>query len=296
MALVLEVRGGFLDGRKFSVPVGSAYFIGRVPDHTQFAVPHDNLMSGVHFCVECALDGCRVIDKKSTNGTYLNGAKIREPMLLANGDEIKSGHTTFVVRMVSDNPLSGHSSNQRDAAQGRGALARPAPVPADPPSRATAPSAPQAPPPHPAQSPALAIGSWVFHKVPEGWKILEGLGIQQDLKDAFPASIGVAEGPLGSGATLSQFIAAQSKMFRESLSDSRIETVPAPLISGSEESAALVIHFTIKDGPSVCFHRVYARKGPAIGVLTLTVLEADLSAIRPTYDSVLSSVAFFGKE
>jgi len=47
-------------------------------------------MSRLHFAVECGTQGCRVIDKKSTNGTHLNGVRIQETML-ATGDEIKSG-------------------------------------------------------------------------------------------------------------------------------------------------------------------------------------------------------------
>ena len=278
--------------------------VGRSADRAQFAVPHDNLMSGVHFAVECGPYGCRVIDKKSTNGTYLNGAKIREPMLVANGDEIKSGQTVFVVRMVSDHPLSAPSSNQQTTGSSSGAPQRPAPapetkspspLPATPPARQAAPSTPPRPASPSGQPPALAIGSWVFHKIPEGWQIQEGLGIQQEVKDAFPASIRAMEEPLGPGITLQIYLDAHIKMFRESLTDPKIETLPAPHVPGSEETAAIEIHFTIKDGPSVCFHRLYARSGFAIGVLTLTALEKDLASVRPIYDSAVASISFSRK-
>jgi hypothetical protein len=295
--MILETKAGPLTGQQISVPVGQPLLIGRAADRAQFAVPPDNLMSGVHFAVECGPDGCRVIDKNSTNGTYLNGAKIREPMLLANGDEIKSGQTVFVVRMVPDNPPSRLFSNQQAVGQSPGTPPRPAlvaptntpsPIPATAAARTTAP-------PLSGKPPALMIGSWTFHKIPEDWQIQEGLGIQQKIKDAFPASIGATEEPLGPGTTLPIFVEAHSKMFRESLPDSRIETVAAPAVSGSEETAAVEIHFTIKGGPAACFHRLYVRNGSTIGVLTLTLLEKDLAAIRPAFDSAVSTISFFVK-
>ena len=304
MSIALQIKSGPFVGQEFAVRMGESFLVGRSADRAQFAVPHDNLMSGVHFAVECGPDGCRVIDKKSTNGTYLNGAKIREPMLLANGDEIKSGQTVFVVRMVPDNPLPAASSNQHSTGISLATPPRSAPapaaktpgsIPAATPYHATAPSPPQASSGLPGQLPALAIKSWAFHKIPERWQTQQGLGIQQDVKDAFPASIGATEEPLGPGITLPKYVEAHTKMFRESLPDSKINAVAAPRVSGSEETAAIEIHFTIKDGPSVCFHRVYARSGSTIGVLTLTALEKDLATVRPVYDSALASISFSRK-
>src|SRR5260370_3334643 len=123
-------------------------------------------MSGVHFAVECGPNGCRVIDKGSTNGTHLNGAKIQEAML-ASGDEIKSGQTVFVVRIVPDDQLPTASSSPNAAAQSPAAIPReiqapvppqvrpsvaPAPPPTPTPDRTYKPPAPPAPSP-PVQDP-----------------------------------------------------------------------------------------------------------------------------------------------
>ncbi|MGB8473486.1 MAG: FHA domain-containing protein [Candidatus Acidiferrum sp.] len=306
MRITLEVKSGPFAGRKIPLRIGESVLIGRAPERAQFAVPHDNLMSGVHFAVEYGADGCRVVDKRSTNGTSLNGAKIPEAMLLANGDEIKSGQTVFVVHMVPDDQLSGPSANppargQRPAAVPQGisdsASKNASTTPASAPARATsATSSPPAPPARTSQPPALAIGDWAFHKIPDGWKIQEGLGIQQDVEDAFPASIGAMQELLGPDITLPKYVEAQSKMLREYLPEPKIEDAAAPAISGSEEASALDIRFHLKDGPSVCFHRVYACSGSVIGVLTLTALERDLAALRPIYDAVLAAVSFSRKE
>src|SRR5216684_78349 len=101
---MLEIRIGPLGGSKIPLRNGESLLIGRAPDRAQFAIPHDSHMSGVHFAVECGAGGSRVVDKKSTNGTFLNGARIQEAML-ASGDEIKSGQTVFMARIVPDDQL-----------------------------------------------------------------------------------------------------------------------------------------------------------------------------------------------
>ncbi len=329
MGVVLEIKAGAFAGRTISVAAGRSILIGRAPDRAQFAIPHDNHMSGVHFAVECGPNGCRVIDRKSTNGTFLNGAKVQEAML-ATGDEIKSGQTVFVVRIVPDDQLPATSPSPEAVAQPPAVPPReipsPAPVrpPAVPPSvptpsperthkmaeapalspagqRPVAPT-PRPPTPGPASSarlgqpPLLSIGSWAFHKIPSGWQIQEGLGIQQDVKDAFPANIGAMEEPLGPGITLPQYVEAQTKMFREYLREPKIDAALPPNIPGSAETVALEVRYSTKDGQSIYYHRVYARSGSTIGVLTLTTLEKDLPSACPAYDSVLSAISFSHKD
>jgi pSer/pThr/pTyr-binding forkhead associated (FHA) protein len=334
LAIILEIRSGPFAGKKISLPNGQTIVIGRAADRAQFAIPHDAHMSGIHFAVECGPNGCRVFDKGSTNGTLLNGAKIQEAML-ASGDEIKSGQTVFVVRLVPDDQLSATSSSPQAVSQRPASASReipspaPAPVrpPAVPPSASTPDrtyKAPDAPPPspvvqdrpvqrpvaptpkvpapgpafspRPGQPPLLAIGSWAFHKIPNGWQIQEGLGMQQDVKDAFPASVGAMEEPLGPGITLPQYVEAQTKMFREYLREPKIDAALPPTIPGSAETVALEVRYSTKDGQSIYYHRVYARSGSVIGVLTLTTMEKDLSALRPVYDSVLSAISFSPKD
>ena len=303
MGISLEIKTGPLAGERIPIPAGAGQFflIGRVAERAQFAVPHDNLMSGVHFAVECGPAGCRVIDKKSTNGTFLNGARIQEAVL-ANGDEIKAGQTIFVVHIVPDGQLSVPASSPGVAPPKAPALAAPPTDTAKP-----EPSSPAALPASAAgvgvqgrspgvQLPALAIGSWAFQKIPEGWQIQEGTGIQRVVKDAFPAGIAASEEPMGPGGTLAQYVEAHTKMFAEHLPEPRIDVGAPPAIRGAEETVGLEIRFTIKDGPAVYWRRVYARSGSTIGVLMLTTLEKDLSSVQPCYDFVLSGISFSQKE
>lgn len=318
IAILLQIKAGPLAGKTISLASGESVVIGRASERAQFAVPHDNLMSGVHFAVEYGLDGCRLVDKKSTNGTYLNGARIREAMLLANGDEIKSGQTVFVVGIAPDVLASTPSSGPRAAVFNSVAVPRqphapanntssssPATLPAatsttparpgsvPPPSQ---PPAPLAPPRDPSVPPALVIGGWAFHKIPERWHIQEGLSIQQVVKDAFASSIGAMEEPLGPGVTLARYIEEQSKMLREHLPEPKLTAIDAPAVSGAEKTAALEIRFQMKDAPSVCMHRLYALSGSSIGVLTLTTLEKDLAFVKPIFDSTVAGISFSPKE
>ena len=341
VGLILEIKTGPFVGKKVPVANGQSLVIGRAPNRAQFAIPHDNHMSGVHLAVECSPNGCRITDKKSTNGTFLNGARVQEAMLAA-GDVIKVGQTVFAVRIVPDDQLPGASpiaqstssspSNApREAAPKEGSVpatpaspppgvSPPPPVVPDrssklreepPPSiPSQRPDAPQpAPPLPPARKPAqpevspavrsgqptaLAIGSWAFARIPVGWQIQEGLGIQLKAKDdtVFPSNVGAMEEPLGPGITLSQYVEAQTKMFREYLPEPQIDAALPPKIPGAFETIALELRFITKNGSSMFYRCVYARSRSAIGVLTLTALEKDLSSVRPAYDSFLAGASF----
>jgi pSer/pThr/pTyr-binding forkhead associated (FHA) protein len=94
--LVLEVISGPHQGQRIEVEPGSAVKIGRTikADITL----QDTFMSGEHFAVECNKDICKILDLKSTNGTSLNGKRIKAEQL-NDGDQIHAGRTDFVVRM-----------------------------------------------------------------------------------------------------------------------------------------------------------------------------------------------------
>src|SRR5580704_1465597 len=105
MGVLLEINAGPMAGKVIGLKTGETVTVGRAAGRAQFALPHDTFMSGVHFAVECGPGGCRVQDRKSSNGTFLNGARIQDAML-ANGDEIKGGQTIFIVKIVADAKLA----------------------------------------------------------------------------------------------------------------------------------------------------------------------------------------------
>src|SRR5580692_7404702 len=141
MGVLLEIREGAFAGKRVSVVTGQTVTFGRAAGRAEFALPHDTFMSGVHFAVECGPTGCRVQDRKSSNGTFLNGARVQDAML-ANGDEIKGGQTVFTVRVVPDAKLASLAPPLEEAALPPAAPARsPAPESALPPAPPQRPSA-----------------------------------------------------------------------------------------------------------------------------------------------------------
>lgn len=115
MGILLEIRSGPAAGKTIGLKSGDSVTIGRAGAKAQFALAEDTFMSGLHFAVECGPSGSRVADRKSSNGTFLNGARIQDS-LLANGDEIKAGQTVFHVRIVPDEKIAEINLRQAPAA------------------------------------------------------------------------------------------------------------------------------------------------------------------------------------
>lgn len=465
MGVILEIAAGPMAGKKVAVATGQTVTFGRAAGRAQFALPHDTFMSGVHFAVECAPGGCRVQDRKSSNGTFLNGARIQDAML-ANGDEIKSGQTVFTVKMVADAKLASMSLPQeasltstamrrRRAAQpappedasevpqsqdrkpahssaleqlpgvaqpvepaavspaagageerklasrdqapqpaarsGPGWLAEPPPVmrsadlgeqASEPPARGSEPApevaaqelsrapglpspglppkldapaeglsarpevpaenaVPQAEdPPHLRSIPspprgagnqpsagmkpprgseppagvasyiaekfvgrpgsrgvgsprgfAFSVMGWSFPAAPAEWQVQEGFGLQQSGHEEFPSSVAASEELLG-GITLQQFVESQISMLRGYLRDPKIEPTMPPRIGGADESMAVDVRHSTKDGRELVYRRIYARSGTSVGVLTVTTLAADLPQVLQSLQPLLDGAAF----
>jgi hypothetical protein len=403
-------------GKRVAVATGQTVTFGRAAGRAQFALPHDTFMSGVHFAVECGSQGCRVQDRKSSNGTFLNGARIQDAML-ANGDEIKSGQTIFSVKMVIDAKLASlvppqeagppsHEPGPRvaesvrpSAPEAQHAAAEPAPPPAPPaarpveerkptPVKAPPSRAPEVEPPPPsmrradvaqeAAEPHAAVGSparkssqaglpseslpptpaapakstppleeplrfhaipsppgagpkppdggspppgvapymaqkfadlpaarggvsprgaafsvmgWSFPPAPAEWQVQEGFGLQQSGHEEFPSSVAATEELLG-GITLQQFVESQISMLRGYLRNPKIEPTMPPSVGGADESMAMDVRHSTKDGRELVYRRIYARSGLSVGVLTVTTLAADFPRVLETLQPLLDGAAF----
>ncbi|MGI9067380.1 MAG: DUF4123 domain-containing protein [Pyrinomonadaceae bacterium] len=125
MRLVLEVISGPFQGKRIEAEAGGVVRIGRT---TQADIAmEDNFMSGEHFAIECNLNGCRLKDLNSRNGTQLNG-KLITAADLTDGDHVHAGKTDFKVR-IEDSVRTGKGSPVEQVAM-RSELARSEPPPA----------------------------------------------------------------------------------------------------------------------------------------------------------------------
>jgi len=298
MEVVLEAIEGPLAGKRFTVEFGQVLSFGR---NDKADVPlGDDFMSGVHFAVEFGPSGCRVIDKGSRNGTFLNEGQITETFAAA-GDKIRAGQSTFALQFSRGGGGAGASPAPAPVSF---AAATPAASYAPPPPLAAARPAPPvyAPPPPPPprlvpsfqRRPAvLTIGSWAFSLIPSGWEATEGFGIQQKRTDGFPSNVVVTEEQLFEGSTLQQFVEAQVTMLRQYLRQPSIEAALPPAVPGAEESVALDVKYSTKEGEVVMYKRIYARSGAGVGVLTLTTLEKDLQAVLPAFRELVEGAGFY---
>jgi pSer/pThr/pTyr-binding forkhead associated (FHA) protein len=64
-------------------------------------ISSDTKLSRAHFAIECCSDHAVVRDLQSTNGTFVNGMRIKE-LKVYDGDQIAAGTTTFNVRLLSE--------------------------------------------------------------------------------------------------------------------------------------------------------------------------------------------------
>jgi uncharacterized protein DUF4123/FHA domain-containing protein len=103
MQIYLETRSDSNAGAKVRLLPGKPLRVGRT-DKADHSFPDDKQMSSLHFAIDYGEKGCRILDLQSSNGTFLNGARVKEA-LLANNDEIRAGNTVFVIQILADEPL-----------------------------------------------------------------------------------------------------------------------------------------------------------------------------------------------
>jgi hypothetical protein len=173
--------------------------------------------------------------------------------------------------------------------------AQPAASAAPRPQAASAQSVTPPAPPAPARAPGapLTIGSWVINRVPAGWEVQEGFGMQQVVKDAFPASVVASEEILP--GSLQQYVEAQVNMLRQYLREPLIEPALPPKIPGAEDTVAIEVRYTTKERQAIYYRRVYAKVGERVATLTMTSLEGDLPRAKPVFDDVMTGVALSPK-
>lgn len=103
MRITLTVTSGPHKGKAFSFTEHDMFVVGR-SDRANFQLPSkDAYFSRFHFLVEVAPPHCRLIDMRSTNGTYLNGRRISQADL-HDGDRIRAGKTVLRVSVEEAEP------------------------------------------------------------------------------------------------------------------------------------------------------------------------------------------------
>lgn len=93
MTAKLVVKAGLTDKKEYALEPGRAYFIGRSREAE--VIVKDQQASRRHCAIEGSADGkWTVADHDSSNGTHLNGQRIKTRPL-KDGDEVRIGKTLF---------------------------------------------------------------------------------------------------------------------------------------------------------------------------------------------------------
>jgi FHA domain len=91
--LVVEHSPSLDEGTEYSLD-SSAVTVGRSTQNV-VAIEGDEFASARHARIEPRRDGVWVNDLGSTNGTYVNGKQVSEPVMLRRGDRVQVGETVL---------------------------------------------------------------------------------------------------------------------------------------------------------------------------------------------------------
>jgi serine/threonine-protein kinase len=97
MQVILDVVQGPRKGRSFVFDRHDTFIVGR-SRFVHCPMPEDQALSRDHFLIEINPPRCEVRDLNSTNGTFVNDARV-ERARLRSGDRIAAGQSVFLVRV-----------------------------------------------------------------------------------------------------------------------------------------------------------------------------------------------------
>lgn len=136
------------DGTQYPL-TSPATTIGR--EACDILLVNDDLLSRRHAKIEQRGDTWVLVDLDSTNGTFVNGVRLRAPHTLQPGDTVRVGNTALTVHTEGGAPHTRQMEEtppwQVSSAPGPGVPPQPTPLPAYPPPPAPGPGAPPYPAP-----------------------------------------------------------------------------------------------------------------------------------------------------
>jgi hypothetical protein len=101
MAIALFIATGSHAGEQIPVVAGQTVRVGRT-SRSDYTFPNDSYLSGAHFEINCNGSECAVRDLGSSNGTFVNGARLDHAAVpVKGGDQISAGEMTFLVQVTS---------------------------------------------------------------------------------------------------------------------------------------------------------------------------------------------------
>jgi DNA-binding CsgD family transcriptional regulator len=112
------LEGKTAEGRSWTVPISkNPFVIGR--SDTCDLVLLDPAVSRAHAEISCSGDAVTLRDLKSTNGTFVNRGRVKEPARLSSGDSVTFARLSFRVVCGEDHTREALSGTELESAPPR---------------------------------------------------------------------------------------------------------------------------------------------------------------------------------
>jgi hypothetical protein len=123
--------------------------------------------------------------------------------------------------------------------------------------------------------------------MPAGWIYIAGFGIRQmsATPGAIVASVGLGQDTLAEDSGLPAYIEKQMKMIGDRLQEVKSAGPKETPFAGADEAHLLFIRHRMDSAGAMLHVQTYVRVGLWLGIVTLTALESQLSAVRPDFDA-----------
>lgn len=105
MRCALNIYAGPSAGQRIWIGDGQTIKVGRT-HASEFLIPNDPHVSGLHFAIELIDCQLTLTDLKSRNGTYLNGERVMQPVVLKDGDVVTVGKTHLQAAIPGEASVS----------------------------------------------------------------------------------------------------------------------------------------------------------------------------------------------
>ncbi len=128
--------------------------------------------------------------------------------------------------------------------------------------------------------------------MPAGWLYVANFGMRKMAMEAGPvgASVGLGQDTLTSENGLAGYIEQQKKLIESHLSEAKFAGPQATAFTGAEEAQLLFIRHNVSAVGSMLHAQTYVRLSHWLGIVTLTVPEAQLRTVRPDYEAFLKGL------
>ena len=128
--------------------------------------------------------------------------------------------------------------------------------------------------------------------MPRGWIYVANFGIRQMTMDAraVAASVGLGQDTLSTESKVADYIEKQKELIGGRLKEAKFAGPQAIAFPGAEEGQLLFVRHTMDAVGNMLHAQTYVRLGDWLGIVTLTTLEAQVSAVRPDYDAFVKGL------